>query len=81
MPPPLAESLCNATGEPFFKPSTQRAQKDRELTTLDRAIHIGTAYTRSINLARDADAPDLIAVEQAGQPAALVDDIPLEYES
>ena len=30
------------------------------MTTLDRAIHIGTAYTRSINLTRDADAPDLI---------------------
>ncbi|MFB1490185.1 MULTISPECIES: hypothetical protein [unclassified Thiocapsa] len=30
------------------------------MTTLDRVIHIGTAYTRSINLTRDADAPDLI---------------------
>jgi hypothetical protein len=43
-----------------IQPAGQQAQKDRDLTTLDRAIHIGTAYTRSINLTRDADAPDLI---------------------
>lgn len=30
------------------------------MSTLDRVIQIGTAYTRSINLTRDADAPELI---------------------
>ncbi|RKT46605.1 hypothetical protein BDD21_4129 [Thiocapsa rosea] len=44
----------------IIQPARQQAQKDRDVTTLDRAIHIGTAYTRSINLTRDADAPDLI---------------------
>ncbi|HSO81996.1 hypothetical protein [Thiocapsa sp.] len=44
----------------LIQPARQQAQKDRDVTTLDRAIHIGTAYTRSINLTRDADAPDLI---------------------
>ncbi len=41
------------------------------MTTLDRAIHIGTAYTRSINLTRDADAPDLIRAYVPTSRAAL----------
>lgn len=56
------QTLVGAKGEPDPNPSRQRGQQDRDVTTLDRVIHIGTAHTRSINLTRDADAPDLIFI-------------------